>query len=244
MNSYAEVLESYLIPAEEGFMDKVKAAANAIINAVIAMIKRLVNKIIAGVNYLKNKIKKSRDRKSDIGDNASPTNSVSKVSSTVKKDNQAGSATKALPDKAGLNRKLNSATEKLVSSSRKINSTLNKMCSRAYSMTKSESISQSEIDGMEAGLDNILEDMTSYIDDVEAIYDDGGRLTEADALKYMVGLKADIALLNTICSTFEKMQQDNQAEDNKKVIDQLCKSVKHAITISATVVDMVPSLCR
>ena len=54
MNSYAEVLDSYLIPAEEGFMDKVKSAGKAAIDAIIRAIRWLKDKISSIINKIKN----------------------------------------------------------------------------------------------------------------------------------------------------------------------------------------------
>lgn len=247
MQNYADALESYLIPAEEGLMDKMKSVGSAIINGIISMIKKLVNKIIAGVNYLKNKIKTTKDDPSSPSISNGAALSIGKTgntSTTSEKDSQTVSGVKVLPNKERLDKKLKSVTAKLVNSNRKINSELNKMCNRAYLMTKGESIPLNEIDRMEASLDNILEDMPAYVDEVQNIYHAGGRLSTSDALMHMVGLKADIALLNSICATFEKMQQFNKNENSKKVIDQLCKSVKHSISISITVVDLIPSLCK
>ena len=55
MNSYADALESYLIPAEEGFTDKVKSA----VSKVLEVINKLIEKIKSFISWLKTKLSKS-----------------------------------------------------------------------------------------------------------------------------------------------------------------------------------------
>ena len=54
MDNYASVLESYLIPAEEGLMDKIKDAGKRVVN----FLKSLIDKIKQFIHFLKAKVLK------------------------------------------------------------------------------------------------------------------------------------------------------------------------------------------
>ena len=81
MNSYADALESYLIPAEEGFMDVAKKA----IVKLVEGFRSLIQKIISFVNKMADMISKATDAL-DKGD-AELENEISKVVSNLHKVN-------------------------------------------------------------------------------------------------------------------------------------------------------------
>ena len=82
MNSYADALESYLIPAEEGFMDVAKKAVSKLVDSI----KALIAKIIAWVRERKAKFleKNTQSEKSDPGLNRDLHKFVAEYSSMAK----------------------------------------------------------------------------------------------------------------------------------------------------------------
>ena len=73
MNSYAEVLESYLIPAEEGFMDKVKAAGKWVGKTLMAILEA-IKKVL---RLMANKVRELLSRKN--GKKESPNEVISRL---------------------------------------------------------------------------------------------------------------------------------------------------------------------